>query len=526
MGVKVVDNIKKKFNTTGVCIPDKHYMVNVKEKINSISKMVHRGEYFVINKPRQYGKTTIMYMLEEALKEEYLVFSISFEGIGDEIFKDENKFAPRFLKILSRSIKYTHKEMSEFILNLSKETTDILDLSYAITEIVEKSKKETIILIDEVDKSSNNQLFLNFLGMLRNKYLLRAQKKDVTFHSVILAGVYDIKNLKLKLRANEEKKYNSPWNIAVNFNVDMSFKSTEIESMLKEYCSFENIEMNISEIAEKLYYYTQGYPFLVSRISQIIDEDILGENKEFWNEEHIIKSVKQLLTEKNTLFDDLIKNVENNEELRNYIYELIINGEEKTFNIYNPIIDLGVTFGYFINVDGRVRIGNGIFEQVLYNYYSSKLENKIDMSSYNFKENFITKLGLNFEKILLKFQQFMKEQYSALDSKFIEREGRLLFLAFIKPIINGVGFDFKEVQISEEKRLDIVITYLKNKYLVELKIWRGDEYHRRGLKQLRDYLDNQDLDAGYLIIYNFNKNKEYKSEKIFFEGKEIFIIWV
>lgn len=501
-------------------------MADIKDNINKISDMVHRGEYFVINKPRQYGKTTTMYMLEQDLKEEYLVFSISFEGIGDEIFRDELKFAPRFLKILSRSIKYTHKEMSEFILELAKETTEIFDLSDAITEIVEKSEKEIIILIDEVDKSSNNQLFLNFLGMLRNKYLLRSQKKDVTFHSVILAGVYDIKNLKLKLRPEEEKKYNSPWNIAVNFNVDMSFSSIEIESMLKEYCVFENIEMNTKEISEKLYYYTLGYPFLVSRICQIIDEEILVENKGAWNGENIVKAVKQLLTEKNTLFDDLIKNVENNEELGNYIFDLIINGEQKTFNIDNQIINLGSVFGYFKDDNGKVEISNVIFKQRLYNYYSSKIENKIHMSNYNFKDNFITKTGLNFEKVLLRFQQFMKEQYSNLDSKFIEREGRLLFLAFIKPIINGVGFDFKEIQISEEKRLDVVITYLKDKYLVELKIWRGEEYHQKGLKQLSDYLDNQELKIGYLLIYNFNKNKEYKNEKIVFEGKEIFIVWV
>ena len=120
----------------------------------------------------------------------------------------------------------------------------------------------------------------------------------------------------------------------------------------------------------------------------------------------------------------------------------------------------------------------------------------------------------------------IRPQYSTIDSKFIEREGRLLFLAFIKPIINGVGFDFKEVQVSEEKRLDIVITYLKEKYLVELKIWRGEEYHQKGLKQLYDYLDIKDLDSGYLVIYNFNKNKEYKSEEVIINDKKIFIILV
>jgi hypothetical protein len=32
--------------------------------------------------------------------------------------------------------------------------------------------------------------------------------------NVILAGVHDVKSLKLKIRADEDHKYNSPWNIA------------------------------------------------------------------------------------------------------------------------------------------------------------------------------------------------------------------------------------------------------------------------------------------------------------------------
>ena len=135
------------------------------------------------------------------------------------------------------------------------------------------------------------------------------------------------------------------------------------------------------------------------------------------------------------------------------------------------------------------------------------------------KVTFLEGTGLNIEKILIKFQEFMKEQYSSIDKNFLEREGRLLFLAFIKPIINGVGFAFKEVQISEEKRLDVVITYNKNKYIIELKIWRGEEYHEKGLKQLADYLHINNENKGYLLIFNFNKNKEYKKEKLIIEKK-------
>jgi len=54
-------------------------------------------------------------------------------------------------------------------------------------------------------------------------------------------------------------------------------------------------------------------------------------------------------------------------------------------------------------------------------------------------------------------------------------------MAFLKPIINGSGYDFKEVQISDEKRLDLVITYINNKYIAELKLWHGEKAHEKGL---------------------------------------------
>ena len=149
------------------------------------------------------------------------------------------------------------------------------------------------------------------------------------------------------------------------------------------------------------------------------------------------------------------------------------------------------------------------------------------VSHYNFRDNFINEDGtLNFEKVLMKFQEFMKKEYSEKDQDFLERNGRLIFLAFIKPIINGKGFDFKEVQISEEKRLDIVVTYLDEKYIIELKIWYGNEAHQKGIKQLEDYLDRQNVNNGYLIIFDRNRQKDWKQEKIKSGQKDIFAVWV
>jgi len=50
----------RKFNVTGLCTPDEDYMVDISGKIEQIKRLVDRRSYFVINRARQYGKTTTL----------------------------------------------------------------------------------------------------------------------------------------------------------------------------------------------------------------------------------------------------------------------------------------------------------------------------------------------------------------------------------------------------------------------------------------------------------------------------------
>ena len=106
---------------------------------------------------------------------------------------------------------------------------------------------------DEVDKSSDNQIFLSFLGLLREKYLKCQQGKDVTFHSVILAGVYDIKTLKLKLHPQEESKYNSPWNIADNNQMYMKVSSDRNQFIVSGILQMPLVMQKFYEYYEEIY---------------------------------------------------------------------------------------------------------------------------------------------------------------------------------------------------------------------------------------------------------------------------------
>lgn len=45
-------------------------------------------------------------------------------------------------------------------------------------------------------------------------------------------------------------------------------------------------------------------------------------------------------------------------------------------------------------------------------------------------------------------------------------------------------------------------------FIIELKIWYGNEYNERSVQQLADYLDYYHKDRGYMISFNFSKNKK------------------
>ncbi len=86
--------MRKKFNNTGVCISKRHYMVDTSPKIEQIIQLVEEGEYFTINRPRQFGKTTTMFLLDKRLRqdENYVTLRNSFEGIDSETHLDRPRF--------------------------------------------------------------------------------------------------------------------------------------------------------------------------------------------------------------------------------------------------------------------------------------------------------------------------------------------------------------------------------------------------------------------------------------------------
>lgn len=185
-----------------------------------------------------------------------------------------------------------------------------------------------------------------------------------------------MKNLKQKIRTDEEHKTNSPWNIAAKFNVDMSFSASDIANMLAEYEQDYHTGMDVKCIAELLYDYTAGYPFLVSDLCKIMDEEIAGssgfpEPSGVWTKKGFLEAVKILLSEKNTLFESLIHKLAEYPELEDMLYQVLFQGTTFTYNPDNHVIDMGIMFGFIKVLKGTIMVANRIFETRLYNYFLS-----------------------------------------------------------------------------------------------------------------------------------------------------------
>ena len=515
--------MKKTFNTDGYCDPELNYMVDLSSRLADIKAMVDAEKYFTINRARQYGKTTILTALADYLKAEYSVISLDFQMISYADFESEQSFVAAFSReLLDCAGKMPASVESKLKLystgKVHEATLSVLFKTLA--ELCAKSEKKIVLIIDEIDTASNNQVFIDFLAQIRAYYLKR--RRMHTFQSVILAGVYDVRNIRRRIRPDEEHKLNSPWNIAADFDVNMSFSEEDIAGMLEQYERDYHTGMDIRKISGMLYDYTSGYPFLVSRLCKLMDEKISGTkmfpNREAtWSQEGVTEAVKRLLSEKNTLFESLIGKLYDYPELREMIYLLLFQGQTIAYNADDQSIDMLLMFGFIRIENASVQIANRIFETRLYNYFLTlpEVQNgdmyKLALRS---KNQFIHDGKLNMRLLLEKFVLHFDDVYGDRDERFIEEDGRRYFMLYLKPIINGVGNYYVEARTRNQERTDLIIDYLGAQYIVEMKVWRGKAYNERGQEQLKDYLEYYHLQKGYMLSFNFNKKKEIGVKEI------------
>ena len=285
----------------------------------------------------------------------------------------------------------------------------------------------------------------------------------------------------------------------------------------------------MQEMAEEIYAYTSGYPVLVSSICKYIDENLLGEDLgKVWTKQGIEEAVKDILTRQMPLFESMIRHLDDYPGMKHMFQSILFQGNEYTFNPDVKEISLASMFGYAVSQDGKVRVANRIFETRLYNYFLSEAElsgtdasKEIGNMARRDRSYFVHDGQLDMDIVMQRFVVSFTEIYGDENAKFVEAYGRKFFLLYLKPIINGTGNYYIEAQTRDERRTDIIVDYHGAQFVIELKIWRGNEYNERGERQLAEYLDYYHQDKGYLLSFNFNQKKEVGVKEIKIGDKTI-----
>ncbi len=525
--------MSRHFNTAGTCFPSRHYMAGLENKLKEITAMADAGKYFCISRARQYGKSTVLYSLARSLCETYLVISISFQRMSTAKFENEDVFCRAFVNRMERSL--AHFKISESDLALFEhmfrraadgtKPLDLTDMFDDISDLCCHLSKPLVLIIDEIDSACSSQIFLDFLGQIRDLYLNR--EFVPAFQSVILAGVYNIKNLKLKNNTGSVIRYNSPWNIADDFTIDISLHTDDIFNMLLDYEADHHTGMDVRAVSQLIFDYTDGYPYLVSRICRLTDERLWNSadscvRKTAWTSEGILLSIRLLLKEPNTLFEDMVKHLQDYPQLKENIKNILFCGMQYSFEIDQESVNTGVMFGFIKEKNNNAVIANRIFEMKLYNMFLAEDERSAENSLTQYTgSQFISSGMLKMRLVMQKFYEYYQEIFGGRSDKFLEENGRRLFLMFLRPIINGSGNYYIEAETRSRTRTDVIIDYHGQQFIIELKIWHGEAYSQRAETQLFEYLEHYHVREGYLLSFNFNKNKKTGIREIRFEDKWI-----
>ena len=194
--------MKRYFNVTGACDAQFHYMVDLRERLAEIKKLVDAGEYFTINRARQYGKTTTLNALAEYLQDEYIVVLLDFQKMSGNDFENEetfaNSFAEAFITVIEADADAGTALSGEAFDGLKSMAVEgkvpgLRKLFISLSRICADAAKPVVLMIDEVDSAANNQVFLDFLAQLRGYYLTR--RKTPIFQSdfrISVPGITDL----------------------------------------------------------------------------------------------------------------------------------------------------------------------------------------------------------------------------------------------------------------------------------------------------------------------------------------------
>lgn len=514
--------MKRFFNTTGLCNPERHYMVDpFRGMYDSIYALIEAEQFFLLHAPRQTGKTTFLHQLAHRLNREgkYIGIVFSVETAGVPSFTEEManqrmvdalyRMGPVFLPENERPARPEHP----------------VSLLNYLNAWASSQPKPIVLLVDEAD-SLWDDVLVSFLRQMRDGFQGRPKNFP---QSVALVGLRDIREYKMKARGdNPSLGSGSPFNVKAKSFFLPIFTKEEVRGLLQQHTD-DTGQVFSPEVQEKLYAYSGGQPWLTNALANEIVREILGNDYSKPITPELVEQAKEnLIVQRQTHLDSLVDKIHEDRVRR--IVMSIISGDTLHFDGYDDAIrycrDLGI-----VTQTSPVQFANPIYREIVTRILNSSLHDSFNQELVETAWYVRPDGSLDMDKLLHAFVDFYRWNAESWLERYQYKEAghQLLLMAFLQRIVNGGGRIEREMAVGNG-RTDLAVFWKDQVIALELKIHRNARSLEEGLRQISRYLDKLGQKTGYLILFETRSSEEIPWEERIawelkdYEGKQITLV--
>jgi hypothetical protein len=565
------DSIIKVFNTTGPCVPSKHYMLPVLPRMPDINEMINGEYYFIIHAPRQSGKTTYLQFLTKQINSEGNRYAFWCSLATLRNLTDRNEAMTSMAAQINEALKTSEVKVLQDLafpddaLPQSDASVKIkIFLKYLSTNL----DKDLVVFFDEADCLAELPL-ITFLSQIRDGYISRDFSPTSKFpRSMALVGMRDIRDYLIQVRPDAASTgLASPFNIKRKAITLANFTKNEIKTLYHQHTEASG-QIFEADAIERAYYWSEGQPWLVNALALEAVFEILNNDYKIPITGNLIdESANILIKRRDTHIESLLERLKEPRVIK--VMDSVFAGTPGKV-LKNPddrkyCIDLGLVVE---DHSEKLRPSNQIYSEVLSRMLTDEIQYVLDDTIAQIKWHDGKVIFMTY--ILKQFQSFWRENAfsfplriyqsdikahnavkEGLDSlplaselsesdtlsiigrvkdaiarQYDEASYSLLLMSYLQKVLNSGALVFR--QFSQGRgSVDLCVIYKDHKYLVEVKLF-GQKPFDESLRQLSGYLDISGEKEGWLVIFDRDRKKSWETkltwETVEYAGKTIHIV--
>ena len=500
------------FNTAGPVRLDDHYVIQPLDRVDvdELLALIQAKQYFVLHAPRQTGKTSALIALRDLLNSgeagNFRCVNVNVE-VGQVARDDVAEGIRAILSSLAMSAELLGDDSLEGVWS---DTLAKAGANNALRQVLARwcvaNPTPLVLLVDEIDSLVGDTL-LSVLRQLRAGY---EQRPEGFPQSVVLCGVRDIRDYRIRSSAGEVIAGGSPFNVAAKSLRMGDFTEAETRALMAQHTE-ETGQRFSSSALDSVWTQTRGQPWLVNALcaGACFDNKAGRDRSRTIEVDDVYAAREELILSRRTHLDQLAHKLEEARVRR--VVEPILSGGEARHEIRDLeyVRDLGL-------IDGNQppRIANPIYAEVVPRELGYILQSSLDQNPAWYVDD---DGGLNMTKLLTAFRTFFgehSEHWLGRFGDYPEAGPQLILQSYLQRVVNGGGRIEREYGLGRG-RTDLLVLWpreagqpsdLWERFVVECKVLRDSDRKslawtiERGVEQTLGYMKKCRAEEGHLVV--------------------------